>query len=291
MQEAKSRGRALAAIIELTKVRITIAVTLSTLTGYILYAGTIDETAIWASLGVFLLASSSAALNQYQERRTDAMMNRTHKRPLPSGRLNIVTAFIVVIILLLAGSLILYFMTREVSLAIGLMTFVWYNLIYTPLKYRSVFALIIGSVIGALPPVIGFTAAGGTALDPTVVFLAFFIYVWQVPHFILLLLMYGDDYKKAGLPVLTTYYPEGPVKRIIFVWILGTMIAGFMLPFMCGLQHLATTVIIMLLSAGLMVSMIGLLSKKRPFRVKRNFIFMNIYLVTILVLISIDQLV
>ena len=197
MQEAKSRGRALAAIIELTKVRITIAVTLSTLTGYILYAGTIDETAIWASLGVFLLASSSAALNQYQERRTDAMMNRTRKRPLPSGRLNIVTAFIVVIILLLAGSLILYFMTREVSLAIGLMTFVWYNLIYTPLKYRSVFALIIGSVIGALPPVIGFTAAGGTALDPTVVFLAFFIYVWQVPHFILLLLMYGDDYKKA----------------------------------------------------------------------------------------------
>jgi len=291
MQEAKSRGGVLAAIIELTKVRITIAVTLSTLTGYILYAGTIDETAIWASLGVFLLASSSAALNQYQERRTDAMMNRTHKRPLPSGRLNIATAFIVVIILLLAGSLILYFMTREVSLAIGLMTFVWYNLIYTPLKYRSVFALIIGSVIGALPPVIGFTAAGGTALDPTVVFLAFFIYVWQVPHFILLLLMYGDDYKKAGLPVLTTYYPEGPVKRIIFVWILGTMIAGFMLPFMCGLQHLATTVIIMLLSAGLMVSMIGLLSKKRPFRVKRSFIFMNIYLVTILVLISIDQLV
>jgi len=291
MQEAKSRGGALAAIIELTKVKITIAVTLSTLTGYILYAGIIDKTAIWASLGVFLLASSSAALNQFQERRTDALMNRTSKRPLPSGRISISNTFFVVISLFLAGSLILYFMTNETSLAIGLMTFVWYNLIYTPLKYRTVFALIVGSVIGALPPVIGFTAAGGSAIAPAIIFLAFFIYVWQVPHFILLLLLYGDDYKNAGLPVISTYYPEDRVKRIIFVWILGTMIVGFMLPFMCALEHLITTLLILLLSAALMFSMIGLLSKKRPFRVKRSFVLMNVYLVLVLALISVDRLV
>jgi len=291
MQEAKSRGGALAAIIELTKVRITIAVTLSTLTGYVLFAGKLDATAFWASLGVFLLASSSAALNQYQERRTDTLMSRTRKRPLPSNRISITNTFIVVITLFLAGSLILYFLTNELSLTIGLMTFVWYNLIYTPLKYHTVFALIIGSVIGALPPVIGFTAAGGAVFDPTIIFLAFFIYVWQVPHFILLLLLYGNDYRDAGLPVLTTYYPDQVIKRIIFVWILGTMILGFMLPFMSRLQHLTNTVFIMVLSAGLMISMISLLSKKRPFRVKRSFIFMNIYLVIVLVLILIDSLI
>ncbi|MEE4255457.1 MAG: protoheme IX farnesyltransferase [Bacteroidales bacterium] len=291
MQEAKSRGGALAAIIELTKVKITVAVTLSTLTGYVLYAGAIDGTAIWASLGVFLLASSSAALNQVQERRTDTLMSRTRKRPLPSKRISVKSALIVVLCLLLAGSLILYFMTSKISFGIGLVTLLWYNLLYTPLKYRSVFALIIGSVIGALPPVIGFTAAGGDVFDPTIIFLAFFIYVWQVPHFIMLLLLYGNDYRDAGLPVLTTYYPDEVIKRIIFVWILGTMILGFMLPFMCRLQHLTIIVFIMLLSAGLMISMIGLLSKKRLFRVKLSFIFMNIYLVIVLVLILIDSLI
>lgn len=291
MPEAKSRGGTLAAIIELTKVRITIAVTLSTLTGYVLYAGAIDATAIWASLGVFLLASSSAALNQIQERRTDTLMSRTRKRPLPSKRISVKSALIVVLCLLLAGSLILYFKTSYLSFGIGLVTLLWYNLLYTPLKYRSVFALIIGSVIGALPPVIGYTAAGGSAIDPIIVFLAFFVYVWQVPHFILLLLLYGNDYRDAGLPVLTTYYDEETVKRIIFIWILGAMIVGFMLPLISGLQHLAITIIIMLLSAGLMFSMIGLLSRKRPFKVRRSFILMNVYLVLVLVLISLDKLI
>jgi len=291
MQEQRSRGGVLAAIIELSKIRITIAVTLSTLTGFVLFSGTVDITAVWASLGVFFLASSSAALNQYQERKTDTLMTRTSKRPLPSGRLNITQAFILVVLLFLAGSAILYFKTNTISLGLGLLSFVWYNAIYTPLKYKTVFALIIGSLIGAIPPIIGWTAAGGEALALPILFLAFFIYVWQVPHFILLLLMYGNDYKEAGLPVLTTYYDEFSVRRIIFVWILGTMIAGFMLPFMCGMQYWLSAILVMVLSAGLSISMMGLMIKNRPFRVKRAFILMNIFLVIVLVLISVDRLV
>jgi protoheme IX farnesyltransferase len=290
MQEQRSRGGTLAAIIELSKIRITVAVTLSTLAGYILFAGTIDLTAVWASLGVFLLASSSAALNQYQERKIDAMMTRTSRRPIPSGRISVSLAFIVVVVVFLAGSGILFFKTNEYALGLGLISFFWYNAIYTPLKYKTVFALIIGSVIGALPPVIGWTAAGGDIFATPILFLAFFIYVWQVPHFILLLLLYGNDYKEAGLPVLTTYYDEFSVRRIIFVWILGTMIAGLMLPFMCGMQYWVSAILMILLSAGLCVSMIRLIIKNRPFRVKRAFILMNVYLVLVLILISVDKL-
>lgn len=290
MKAQRSRGGTLAAIIELSKIRITIAVTLSTLTGYILFAGTVDITALWASLGVFLLASSSAALNQYQERKIDAMMTRTSRRPLPSGRISVPMAFIVLVLLFLAGSSILFFKTNNMSLGLGLLSFVWYNAIYTPLKYKTVFALIIGSVIGALPPIIGWTAAGGDAFATPILFLAFFIYIWQVPHFIVLLLMYGDDYKEANLPVLTSYYDEYSTRKIIFVWILGTMIAGMMLPFMCGMQYWLSVILMMVLSVGLFVSMIRLIIKNRTFRVLRAFILMNVYLVLVLVLISLDKL-
>lgn len=291
MQEQRSKGGVLAAIIELSKVRITFAVTLSTLAGYILFAQTIDATGLWASLGVFLLASSSAAMNQYQERNTDAMMSRTRKRPLPSGRLSVGQAFMVVLVFFLAGSLVLYMKTDYYALGLGLLSFFWYNAIYTPLKYKTVFALIIGSVIGALPPVIGWVAAGGDMFASPILFLAFFIYIWQVPHFILLLLLYGDDYKEAGLPVLTTYYGEMRTRRIIFVWVIGMMIAGFMLPFMCGTQHLGTTMLLILFSAGIAVSMIGLVLTKRPFKIKLSFIMINVYLVIVLVLISVDRLI
>lgn len=280
----------LAAFIELSKIRITISVTLSTLAGYILYSHTIDTTAFWVSMGVFLLASSSAALNQYQERKTDALMSRTQHRPMPSGKLKSQEAFLLVALLFIAGSAILYFKTSLISLGLGLLSFLWYNGIYTPLKYRTVFALIIGSVIGALPPIIGWTAAGGDILDPSILSLAFFIYVWQVPHFILLLLLYGDDYKTAGLPVLTTYYGERRVRRIIFTWIIGTVVTTYMLPLSGELNYWLSSVLIFTLSLGLGISMISLLDFNRPFKVKRAFILMNIYLLAILLVISVDQL-
>jgi protoheme IX farnesyltransferase len=290
MREKRSRGKALTAIVELSKVRITIAVTLSTLVGYILYAGTLDAAALWTALGVFLLASSSSALNQYQERHTDAMMRRTRNRPLPSGRIGVVTTFIVVAVMFAAGSLVLYMKAGLLSLGLGLLSFAWYNGIYTPLKYRTIFALIIGSVIGAIPPVIGWTAAGGDITAIPVLFLAFFIYVWQVPHFILLLLLYGDDYRKAGLPALTTLYPETSVRRIIFVWISGTMVAGIMLPFMVGTHFWITAILVMASSVALALYMLKLVLPVRNFRAKPAFIVMNLYLIWVLVIVAVDQL-
>lgn len=290
MRETRSRGTTLAAIVELSKARITITVTLSTLVGYILHAGVIDERSLWTALGVFLLASSSSALNQVQERHTDARMSRTRNRPLPSGRIGVLHAFIVVVFLFMTGLLLLYLKAGLVSLGLGLLSFAWYNGIYTPLKYRTVFALIIGSVIGAIPPVIGWTAAGGDITAIPVLFLAFFIYVWQVPHFILLLLLYGDDYWKAGLPALTTLYPETSVRRIIFVWISGTMVAGIMLPFMVGMHYWITAILVMASSVALALYMLKLILPVRNFRAKPAFIVINLYLIWVLVIVAVDQL-
>lgn len=289
MKEKRSKGAFLAAVIEFTKIRITVSVTLSTLAGYILYSGRIDEVAAWASLGVFLLASASAALNQYQERRTDALMARTARRPIPSGRIRKGEAFVAIAVLFMAGSAVLYFKTRHLSLALGLLSFFWYNAIYTPLKYRTVFAVIIGSLIGAIPPVIGWVAAGGEVFSRPALFLAFFIYLWQVPHFIFLLLIHGDDYKEAGLPVLTTYYSGRRINRIIMVWIMGTIISGFMLPFMCVTNYALTTILIISVSAALILIVPGI-PGMGVFKVKRSFIMINLYLLIILLGIIADRM-
>jgi len=290
MPVTRSRGHVLAAIVELSKVRITITVTLSTLVGYVLHSGAIDATSLWTALGVFLLASSSSALNQYQERNTDALMKRTRNRPLPSGRVGGVTAFMVVAFLFVAGVLVLYHKAGMISLGLGLLSFAWYNGLYTPLKYRTVFALLIGAVIGAIPPLIGWTAAGGDITAIPVLFLAFFIYVWQVPHFILLLLLYGDDYRQAGLPALTTMYPETAVRRIIFTWITGIVVIGIMLPFICGMHYWSTAALVMASSAALGVYMLKLVVDRWSFRPKTAFVVMNLYLIGVLVVLAIDQL-
>ena len=189
--------------LELGKIRITFAVTLSTITGYILMKQGVDWQSILPTLGVFFLAASSAALNQFQERQHDSEMDRTKNRPIPSGYVTHSEALIFIIGLALAGSAMIYFSSNLTAMLLGWLTFFWYNAVYTPLKRKTVFAVIVGALIGALPPMIGYAAAGGHWLNMEILIVAFFFFIWQVPHFILLVLRFGSDYEKAGYPSLT----------------------------------------------------------------------------------------
>ena len=187
---------------EITKLKITILVSLTTALGYILAASEIKITLFYTVLGIFLLACSSSALNQYQESDIDNLMQRTKNRPIPSGKVSGNTVFNLSILLLVTGSLTLYLFTNFTALIIGLFTFLWYNGVYTPLKRRSAFAIIPGSLVGALPPIAGWASAGGSLQDFNIYLIAFYFFIWQIPHFWLLLLLYGKDYQSAGFPVL-----------------------------------------------------------------------------------------
>ncbi len=229
---AKKNPGLLRDLLTLMKARITVATTVTTGAGYILAAGEMRGEIIFPLLGTFLLASGSSALNQCQEVEIDARMPRTRNRPLPAGRISLSAALFFSILLILFGLYFLASVERNTLLLLGLGAFAvfWYNGVYVYLKRFTAFAAVPGALVGALPPMIGWVAAGGELGDPLILLLAAFFFIWQIPHFWLLLLMQGDEYEAAGLPTLTAVFSPGQLFRITFMWVLATAVAGIVLP-------------------------------------------------------------
>jgi protoheme IX farnesyltransferase len=229
--EALGTG-AVRTLLELTRIRITWAVTLTAGTGYLLASGRLDIGVWMPLLGVFLLASGSSALNQCQEARIDARMQRTCRRPIPSGRIDLAKALFVAGLLILLGLFVLSSVPNnlELALSLGVAALVWYNGVYTYLKRLTAFAVVPGALIGAIPPVIGYVAGGGEATDPVILLVAGFFFIWQIPHFWLLLMMFGHQYGQAGLPTLTQVFSPPQLARITFMWVLATAVSGLVFP-------------------------------------------------------------
>jgi len=216
--------------LDLSKFRISFLATLSSATGFLIASGKISEELFFLTTGVFILACGSCALNQYQERKTDMLMERTRFRPIPSGRISPCFALFFSILLILTGSLLLLFGTNFFSFCLSVFTFFWYNMVYTPLKRKSSFATIPGAFAGAFTPAIGWLAGGRNVFEPGIFGIIFFLFIWQVPHFWLIFLTHRKDYEKSGLPVLTMIFTEEQVIRITFIWVLATAVTCLLLP-------------------------------------------------------------
>ena len=271
---------------ELAKVRITFAVTLTTFVGYYMVDAQLDATLWWVLLGIFLLASGSAALNQYQEHDHDAKMDRTKARPIPSGAISPMHGLLVALTLTAIGSYLLFWAAGIETMQLGLLALIWYNAIYTPLKRKSAFAVVPGSVIGAIPPMVGYVAAGGSLLDTQIMAFGFFMFMWQIPHFWLLIMKNGADYRKAGFPTISDIYNEKQLKSITYVWTAATVVSSMLLPLM---NVFNSVTLMILLSLSLVVMLVGF---ARIFKqeITRKLIFkyfmgINVYLLFILGLI------
>ncbi len=175
------------------------------------------------------MAMASSTLNEVQERESDALMQRTRFRPIPAGLVTARTASIVALALAALGCFILYATRGVVPATLGLLAMVWYNGIYTPLKRMTAFAVVPGSVIGALPPAIGWAAAGGSIQNPAVLSLCFLFFLWQVPHFWLLALRHQSDYASAGLPTLSRHFTSRQIFRLIFTWTAASVASSALL--------------------------------------------------------------
>ncbi len=277
---------------ELIKIKITFFVAFSTTAGYILYSKELSFGIITASLGVFLLACGSSAINHFQERKTDGLMNRTKNRPLPAGKISERQALIVISLLLVGGTIVLYIFTNLVAVILGLTAVVWYNAIYTPLKKKTALAVVPGALIGAIPPMVGYVSAGGYIFDFENISLALFFFIWQVPHFWLLLLLYEKDYERAGFPVLSKSFSIEQLSRITFTWILALAASCIAIPFFGSGKNLIIELLLVFSACWLIIKSSRLLVKHNE---KLNFRFafkeINTFVLIVVLLISINKLV
>jgi protoheme IX farnesyltransferase len=211
---------------DLCKVKVSVFNALSAVAGFLLSPSPKPAVIASLALSVFLLACGGAALNQYQERDIDALMERTRRRPIPAGSLEPRQALFLALALLGLALSILDAMGGVGTLLLGLFAILWYNGLYTYLKKKSAFAIIPGALIGAVPPAIGWVAGAGRFSDPRLWVISFLFFMWQVPHFWLLLLDHGKEYEKAGLPTPHALFKEGSMRRIIFHWIVALAVAS-----------------------------------------------------------------
>lgn len=202
----------IAAYAELTKPRITFLIVATSAAGFALGSpGRLDYVAMLSALlGVALLSSGIATLNQYAERDLDGLMRRTAARPLPSGKLAPWEAFAFGAGITVLAEIYLLVLVNPLSALLGLTVIAGYLFAYTPLKTRTTLSTLVGAFPGAVPPLIGWTAARGTiSVEGWVLFAILFL--WQFPHFLAIAWMYREDYARAGILMLPVVEPDGRV--------------------------------------------------------------------------------
>lgn len=273
-------------IAELVKWKLSLAVAFSSVTGYFLFSGRAGSEMYIVAGGVFLLAAGAAALNQYTERKSDALMERTMNRPLPAGKMNSLTALAISCAMLAAGTLLLS-ASGILPMLLGLFNVILYNAVYTGLKRITTFAIVPGAVVGAIPPFIGYTAAGGAMSDTVILLFALFMFLWQIPHFWILLLRYGQEYQKAGIKTLYGAIDNRQIGRLVFTWVTASSLLLWVLTGMLMPVKTLAGLVLLGLNVTFIIMFYRIIFKGREDEgLKSAFILMNTFsLIIMLILI------
>ncbi len=241
--------------VELTKPRITSMVAVTAAAGYLLGGRSVGaEHTGWlgfmaAVLGTGLLSAGAGTFNHLLERSHDARMRRTAQRPLPTGRVDPESALLFGLTLVTAGLLVLLTWARPLTALLGALTVAGYVFVYTPLKRQTSFATVVGAVPGAIPPMMGWSAATG-GLEPGAWALFGLLFFWQMPHFLAIAWMYREDYARGGFPLLTVGDRDGRATAFQMLLWGAALIPVSLLPSalrLTGLTYFAGTLVLGLL--------------------------------------------
>ena len=276
--------------IVLTKFILSFAVSLSALFAYIMAKGEIGADMFIATLAVLLVAMGVSTLNQVQEYREDALMDRTKHRPIASGKISPTTGLVIAAVLVIISLGLIYDLLGMIGVNLFLFSFIWYNLFYTPLKKKSALAVVPGAILGVIPPAVGWLTAGHSLIEIEFYALAIFYFVWQVPHFWLLAMLHDDSYKSAGYPTPMNLFGRNSLQRLTFFWLILTMFSGLYLVNAFNPQSLSINILLLLNFVFALFSSFALL--KKSFEIKETkILFMKIntaFLLTIIFL-SVDE--
>jgi len=267
----------------LTKPRLNLLVLVTTLAGLYLAepSGVSTALLVHTLIGSALVAGGAAALNQVLERGTDALMRRTRWRPVPSGRISAREATLLGGLLSTLGLVELAVFTNVTAAAVAAVTLASYVLVYTPLKTRTSLSTLIGAVPGALPPVIGWTAATGTVSSGAAVLFGI-VFLWQMPHFLAIAWMYRDDYGRAGIPLLPVLEPDGRRtghQALLYASVLWPVSLLPAIVGLAGLVYSAAATVLGFLFIGLTVQFA---QERSQATARRLFLFSILYLTLLL---------
>ena len=285
-------GYNLKAWLEFSKLKIMIPVSLTGFTGYFAFNPHFSSGVFILSFGVLMMAIAASALNQIQEVELDQKMTRTCQRPLPSERITINQALLFFLFNLIIGALAIYYAGNLKALIIGFLTLIWYNGVYTYSKRMTAFAVVPGALTGALPPLIGWVAAGGGVWEKPIVFIQFLIFIGQIPHFWLLILKYGEEYKHAGLPSLTDIFNGIQIKWLTFSWVAASVVAALFLCYFEIIKNPVIIVILIVISGYIIWQFLDLLKNQADnMNYKRYSIFLDSYFLLVLLLLISDKII
>lgn len=273
----------------LIKIKIILLVLFTTFLGYITFSKIFGIEFLLSIFGVFFLASSSTILNNLLDIEYDKKMERTKNRTLAIDQMKKKYVLILGLMSFVLGSILLL-LCNYVCFLLGIFAQIWYVLFYTFLKRKTIFAVIPGALVGVIPPTIGWVAAGGGLFDKEVLVLGTFFFIWQIPHFWLLLFFYDNDYSKASLPSILKIFTSEQIIRISTIWLISLFFMGLLFV----LFNFISTDIIKILMVSV-VLLFSIFTFKNYFSNDLNYIALksfkrsNLFVLLIIVLISIDK--
>jgi len=276
--------------IVLTKFVLSFAVSLSALFAYVMAKGEMGLDMLLATLAVLLVAMGVSTLNQVQEYREDAKMDRTKHRPIASGKYSPTTGIIIAGVLILLSIALIYNLIGMIGVNLFLFSFIWYNAVYTPLKKRSALAVVPGAILGVIPPAIGWITAGHSLQEPQFFALGLFYFVWQVPHFWLLVMLFYADYKDGGYPTAMKLFGRVSLQKVTFVWLVLTIQTGIYMVSMFGVE--SNIIYWLLILTGILgfLSALQLMSKKFELKHARKIFYqINLAFLATIILVAIDE--
>jgi heme o synthase len=283
-------ARRLADYLELTKPRVVLMILITALVGFYIGSAEVPNYLLLLKtlFGTALAAGGTLALNQYMERDTDALMDRTRRRPIPDGRVPARDALWFGLVIAAAG---LAYLALAVNLLTALVTsFITlsYLILYTPMKPRSSLCMLVGAVPGALPPVIGWVAARGS-LDIAAWVLFAIMFLWQVPHTLAIARLYCADYAKAGIQFLPVIEPEGNSTNRQIISHTGALLVVSLLPTLLGSAGAVYFVVAFLLGTGFLFYGIRLTMDSTLKRARQLLYASLVYLPVLLLVMALDR--
>lgn len=278
--------------ISLTKFVLSFAVSLSALFAYIMAKGTIGADMFIATFAVLLVAMGVSTLNQVQEYKEDSLMERTKHRPIASGKMSPMTGIIIGAVLIVLSLVVIYDLLGMTGINLFLFSFVWYNLIYTPLKKKSAVAVVPGAILGVIPPAIGWLVAGHSLMEVEFYALAGFYFIWQVPHFWLLVMLFYGDYKGAGYPTAMRLFGRISLQKLTFVWLIFTIQAGiFLVSIFDPISSVIMALLVITAILGFMSSLQLLYKNFELSHARKVFYQINGAFLATIILLSIDEVI